>query len=69
MHPAIRNAVGGSTKSPIGPASHEPTLVARFMIAIEAVNCVAATAGDATRMKMEKSATLMAAMQTVSAAP
>jgi hypothetical protein len=33
------------------------------------VNCVAATAGDATRMKMEKSATLMAAMQTVSAAP
>jgi hypothetical protein len=38
------------------------------MIAIEAVNCVAATAGEATLMKMEKNATVVAARQMVSAA-
>ena len=53
--------------SPMGPASHDPVLVARFMIAIDAVNWVAAMAGEATRIKIEKNDTVVAARQTVSA--
>ena len=68
MHPAMRKAVGASMASPMGPASQDPVLVARFMIAIDAVNCVAAIAGEATRIKMEKNDTVVAARQIVSAA-
>ena len=61
--PAKRNVVGASNQSLTGPANLEPQTAARFISDIEAVNCVAATAGVETRMKRAKSDTDMNARQ------